>query len=99
MFLPNDLTTTEEVLAASVTRQLLAHRRPASPAEEKAVRHEADQVAAEMILAARAETTRGAAEDENLPETAYHGWLRDLRDLERRLQEEEAAEIEAARLR
>jgi hypothetical protein len=96
MFLPSDLTTTEEDLVATVTRQLLARRRPANQVEETAVRHEAAQVAAEMILAARAETT--SPEDGGLPATGYHAWLADLRARERRLQDEEAAEIDASRL-
>src|SRR6266508_4496808 len=53
MFLPQDLTTTEQELVASITSQLLAGRSPSTAAEETTVRHEAAQVAAEMIWEAR----------------------------------------------
>src|SRR5262245_24745251 len=54
MFLPLDLTTSEQNLVASVTRQMLEHRRPVGTDEERLVRHEATQIAAEMIFEARA---------------------------------------------
>ena len=96
MFLPSDLTSSEEDLAATVTRQLLAHRQPGSPEEEAAVRQEAAEVAAEMILAGRGETT-STPEDEGTPETAYHSWLRNLVERQRQLQAEEAAEADLLR--
>jgi hypothetical protein len=54
MFLPLDLTSSEQDLVDSVTRQLLDHRRPVGTDEVRVVRHEATQIAAEMIFEARA---------------------------------------------
>jgi hypothetical protein len=96
MFLPTDLTSGEDDLVATVTRQLLEHRRPTSPEEEKAVRHEAAQVAAEMIWAQRAETRPGEEADDE-PESEYHQFLRETIEQERRLIAEEADEIERER--
>lgn len=96
MFLPTDLTSGEDDLAATVTRQLLAHRRPTSPEHEAAVRLEAAQVAAEMIQAQRAEVRSGEDWDDE-PESEYHRFLRETIELERRMLDEEADEIERER--
>ena len=97
MFLPTDLTTGEAELAATVTRQLLERRRPASPQEEARVRQEADEVAAEMILAQRGELAPQEPEDDE-PDSEYLRFRRELIERERKLLDEEAAEIEADRL-
>lgn len=97
MFLPTDLTTGEADLVATVTRQLLERRRPATPDEEASVRMEARQVAAEMVLAQRAELTEPEPEDDE-PESEYLRFRRELIERERKLLDEEAAEIEADRL-
>lgn len=96
MFLPTDLTSGEDDLAATVTRELLERRRPASPEEETAVRHEAAQVAAELIWAQRAETMADEEADDE-PESEYHRHLRETIEMERRLMAEEADEIERER--
>lgn len=98
MFLPTDLTSGEEDLAATVKRQLLAHRQPTSPEDETAVRQEAAQVAAEMIQAHRAEISSEEESNEDLPETGYHSRLRARLERERAILEEESAEIGADRL-
>ena len=91
MFLPTDMTTSEDELAATVTRQLLEHRAPTTPAEEQATRSEADQVAAEMIQAQRAETSAEAG-DEGIPETGYHALLQKLVSDRQAQLDEDAAE-------
>lgn len=54
MFLPQDMTPTEKDLAAEVARGILVKEQPATPTEEAQSRSWAEQVAAEMIWAARA---------------------------------------------
>lgn len=53
MFLPQNMTDEEKTLAAEVARGILAKERPATPTEEAQARSWAEQVAAEMIWAAR----------------------------------------------
>jgi len=93
MFLPPDLTTAEQELVATVTKQLLAHRSPSTPAEEQAVRHEAAQVAAEMIWEARGQQQMEDLEEEGLGEelakSPYHQRLARVRAENLAIQEAE----------
>jgi hypothetical protein len=98
MFLPPDLTTAEQELLATVTNQLLAHRSPSTPADEQAVRHEAAQVAAEMIWEARAQQQMEDPEEEGLEEelakNPYHQRLARLRAENLAIQEAEDEEAD-----
>jgi hypothetical protein len=100
MFLPKDLTSSEEDLVAQVTRELLAHRCPSTPAETDAVTQEAAQVAAEMIWQARAgrqPTNRpdGQDEAEGLAESSgYHQRLAKLLETNLAIQELEDQEAD-----
>jgi hypothetical protein len=97
MFLPKDLTSSEEELAASVTRQLLAHRCPSTPAEERAVRQEATEVAAEMIWEARSQHQASDPEndDQDLVESSgYHQRLAKLLETNLAIQEMEDREAD-----
>lgn len=99
MFLPKDLTSSEEDLVAQVTRELLAHRCPSTPAETDAVTQEAAQVAAEMIWQARArqQTTDPDNQDgdEGLAESSgYHQRLAKLLETNRAIQELEDQEAD-----
>jgi hypothetical protein len=99
MFLPPDLTTSERALVDSLTKQLLDHRRPSTPAQEKAVRHEAVQVAAEMIFEARAASLAqspghdGDEQDEE-PESGYHDRISRTLRRGREISQLEAAEMD-----
>lgn len=101
MFLPPDLTSSERDLVETLTIQLLAHRCPSSPAEEQAVRHEASEVAAEMIFESRAATLASAVVDnedvtDGTDEDLESGYLRRLRrTLER---DQEISRLEAAEM-
>lgn len=77
MFVPDDLSVDEEALHATIRRQMLDHRRPQSQTERQAALTEADQVAAEMIRAARAETWEEEPPIE--PETENERWWANLR--------------------
>lgn len=77
MFVPDDLSVDEEALHTTIRRQMLDHRRPQSQTERQAVLAEADQVAAEMIQAARAETWEEEPPVE--PETENERWWANLR--------------------
>jgi hypothetical protein len=96
MFLPKDLNSSEEELVATVTRQLIAHRRPATPAQEQAVKQEAAQVAAEMIQEARAlqqPADPDQDDDRGLAETSgYHRRLAKLLETNEAIQEMEDRE-------
>lgn len=99
MFLPQDLTRAERDLVEAVTLDLIARRCPSSPSEEEAVRHEASQVAAEMILETRGQSQAPTDEDEGLEaelaSSPYHQRLARLRAENLALQE--ADDEEAAR--
>jgi hypothetical protein len=101
MFLPNDLSSSEQELVATVTRQMLEHRRPSTPEEEQAVRHEAAQVAAEMIQESRASHRADDPEDTDLEEataeSGYHQRLLALRKANLAAQEMEDAEADEPR--
>ena len=56
MFLPSDMTEDEKSLVAEVARNLLAAQTPTSPVERQRLRHQAEEIAAEMIWAARAKS-------------------------------------------
>jgi hypothetical protein len=94
MFLPADLTTSEQEFVATITTQLLAHRCPSTPAEQQAVRHEAAQVAAEMIYEARAASAPQEDPAETEPETGYHQRLRRTLEREREIAALEQAEMD-----
>lgn len=98
MFLPNDLTAAEQDLVDTVMRQLLEHRRPSSARQVEAVRHEAAQVAAEMVLEARAalgsqtaDSTDGDQEEE-IPDTGHHRRLMQLADRDQEIRQRQAAD-------
>jgi hypothetical protein len=55
MFLPRDMSDDEKTLAAQVARDLLAQTPPQTPHERQVLRHRAEEIAAEMIWAARGE--------------------------------------------
>ena len=102
MFLPQDLTTTEQELVASVTSQMLAGRSPSTAAEETAVRHEAAQVAAEMIWEARRQDRMSDEYDdqevaEDLEQSGYHQRLARLRATNRAIQEAEDEDTDQPR--
>lgn len=72
-FVPQEMTPDERDLLASVTRQLMQARKPQTPAAVQAARNEAEQVAAEMIWAQRAEACTPDPEDPMDPELqAYY---------------------------
>jgi hypothetical protein len=107
MFLPKDLTASEEDLVASVTRELLNRRCPSTSEEEQAVRYEAAQVAAEMIWEARRHhqaVTPEILEDpeeegleEELAASGYHQRLARLRETNLAIQEAEDREAAEGR--
>jgi hypothetical protein len=100
MFLPKDLTAAEAELADTITRNLLAHRAPSTSSQEQAVRHEAAQVAAEMIWEARAATqshSRSQEDEElerDLADSPYHQRLARLQETARAIQEAEDTEAD-----
>jgi hypothetical protein len=98
MFLPKDLTSSEEDLVAAVTRDLLANRRPSTSAEERAVRQEAAQVSAEMIQEARSrhqtDDPEGQDLDRDLANSAYHQRLARRREANLEIQELEDREAD-----
>jgi malic enzyme len=55
MFLPRDMSDDEKTLAAQVARELLAQTPPQTSHERQVLRHRAEEIAAEMIWAARGE--------------------------------------------
>jgi hypothetical protein len=65
MFLPRDMSDDEKTLAAQVARDLLAQSPPQSAHERQVLRHRAEEIAAEMIWAARGEA---AADDDEWDE-------------------------------
>ena len=99
MFLPQDLTTSEQELVAAVTSQLLDHRSPSTTAEERAVRHEAAEVAAEMIWEARRQSQASDEYDnedldEDLEQSGYHQRLARLREANLAIQDAEDEEAD-----
>jgi hypothetical protein len=97
MFLPQDLTTSEQELVAAVTSQLLDHRSPSTTAEERAVRHEAAEVAAEMIWEARRQSQASDEDeglDEDLEQSGYHQRLARLREANLAIQDAEDEEAD-----
>lgn len=62
MFLPQNMTKDEKTLAASIARQVLAKEPDATPERVQQLRHQAEEIAAEQIHAAR-----GAALGESEP--------------------------------
>ncbi len=62
MFLPQNMTKDEKTLAASIARQVLAKEPDATPERVEQLRHQAEEIAAEQIHAAR-----GAAMGEGEP--------------------------------
>jgi hypothetical protein len=99
MFLPQDLTTSEQELVATVTSQMLARRSASTVAEEQAARLEATQVAAEMIWEARRQSQASDEyEDEDLNEdleqSGYHQRLTRLREANLAIQEAEDEEAD-----
>jgi hypothetical protein len=67
MFLPRDMSDDEKTLAAQVARDLLAQTPPQTPHERQVLRHRAEEIAAEMIWAARGEA---APDDDEWDEEA-----------------------------
>lgn len=60
MFLPQNMTETEKGIAATIARQILAGEPEATPERVQQLRHQAEEIAAEQIHAARsAETGEG----------------------------------------
>jgi hypothetical protein len=97
MFLPPELTPSEQELVGTITRQLLEHRAPSTTDDEQAVRYEAAQIAAEMIYETRgAETTSDpqAPEAVDRADNGYHQRMRETLERQRQLQELEAAEMD-----
>lgn len=89
MFLPQDMTDQEKTLAAEVARGILAKEQPSTPTEEAQSRAWAEQVAAEMIWAARAPDpfeepdTQQRPEDPEILEAELDGeWEREHRNKE-----------------
>lgn len=62
MFLPRDMSEDEKTLVAQVARILLAQMPPQTQHERQVLRHRAEEIAAEMIWAARGQAA--PAEDE-----------------------------------
>ena len=107
MFLPRDMSDDEKTLAAQVARDLLAQAPPQSEHERQALRHRAEEIAAEMIWAARAETApdedewdeavlgpdplRSTSGEETEAQANSRMWLEDLEEQEA----EREAEMEA----
>lgn len=54
MFLPQNMTTDEKTLAATIARQVLATEPDATPKRVQQLRHQAEEIAGEQIHAARA---------------------------------------------
>lgn len=100
MFLPHDLTSAEQGLVDSMTRQMLDHRRPTGADQEQVVRHEAAQIAAEMIFEARAaRQTQGTNRDQDepaeaIPDTGYHRRLLRMAEMDRLIRQRQMAERE-----
>ena len=59
MFLPRNMSDDEKTLAAQVARDLLAQTPPQNEHERQVLRHRAEEIAAEMIWAARGEAAPG----------------------------------------
>jgi hypothetical protein len=81
-------------LAANVTRQLLARRRAGQSGGGRGHAPGGGPGSGGDDRRRTAGTTSGTPQDEDLPETGYHGWLHDLLESERQLQEDEAAEAD-----
>lgn len=67
MFLPRDMSDDEKALAAQVARDLLVQTPPQTDHEREVLRHRAEEIAAEMIWAARGEA---APDDDEWDEEA-----------------------------
>ena len=96
MFLPRDMSDDEKTLAAQVARDLLAQNPPQSEHERQVLRHRAEEIAAEMIWAARAEAApdedewdeqllgpdplRSTSGEETEAQANSRMWLEDLED-------------------
>jgi hypothetical protein len=94
MFLPPDLTASEQQLVATITQQMLDHRAPATDVDEQAVRHEAAQIAAEMIYESRGVAAAAGGPPSPAPDSGYHQRMRRALDRERDLQRLEGDEMD-----
>lgn len=94
MFLPSDLTETEKSLAAQVAREILAEHPNASPSERQQLRHQAEEIAGEMIWASRASSN--SSEEESTTSAASDLVAREMAEMEAEI---EARQVENERRR
>ena len=96
MFLPRDMSDDEKTLAAQVARDLLRQTPPQNEHERQVLRHRAEEIAAEMIWAARGEASpdddewdeealgpdplRSTSGEETEAQANSRMWLEDLED-------------------
>lgn len=71
MFLPQNMSEAEKSLAAEVARGILAKEQPTTPGAERHARAWAEQVAAEMIWAARNPTPEPEALPDSHPDFLF----------------------------
>ena len=100
-FLPKDLTAAESEQVATITRQLFNSRSPQTPEQVQQVREEANQIAAETIWEARAQSPSPEALEEkrvaeaSMAEDPYHQLLARRIQKDQEMLAAEAAEEEA----